>query len=612
MRDGSAIVRAIGDYANYRQRQEQIEYARDQQDYENRINERRLAMDEHRQNARLSMQMDEAEYRNSERQRIADERAAGLKAREKYRDVMMAKLNASEEKAFAAIGTGVSGDGQGIEVEDNGDETVTVGVRKPDGRVAALTKKPQDQNSPPFRLPKAGMDEARQHAARSAEIAEANGASPEETAAYIRAGFTIGDDGLARPASESEFMANLKEQGLLDAMKGKFVDSDVPIDVGNGGESTPTKKDGFKGIVGHGKELYEAGNRGARQMYNTFVRGDWLVSTGISDHVRKTGSYVLFGNQAKVKLTKNDEATVRPTSSVNTAEGVKDLQKTRRIMEENGGGLPKPSAKTKEIAQKPTVEDKTHAVRERFSRIRDQYAAVGELYVTGQIDERAMANFMETGDMRFNKHDLEKHRVTTETANSQNKARVLKAENDLLKSQIEAAKATRTNFDESQKRQKQTREKLVQVGTDIARVIGHRKGYDPQQMKALEGEVATLATRFLANKRYSAEAAGTEEFAAMWSYAIESYINAEPNGDLSVMSITPYVTTVEGKYKPQTANTIKEVSLGTGNKMMNVRDTYNADYMEQRKAFHEAGLEWTAEAQADFDELFKEKFVNNQ
>ena len=611
MRDGSAIVRAIGDYANYRQRQEQIEYARDQQDYENRINERRLAMDEHRQNARLSMQMDEAEYRNSERQRIADERAAAQKAREGYRDSMMAELNASEQKAFAAIGAGASGQGQGVEVIDDGDDII-LGVKKGEGRVDPFTKNPHDQNSPPFRIPKANVGEARQHAARSAEIAEANGATPEETAAYIRAGFTVGDDGKARPASESEFMANLKEQGLLDAMKGKFVDSDVPIDVGNGGESEQAKKDAFKGVVGHGKELYEAGNRGARQMYNTFIRGDWLVSSGISDHVRKTGSYVLFGDQAKVKLTKNDEATVRPTNSINTPKGVEDLQKTRRIMEENGGGLPKPSAKTKEIAQKPTVEDKTHAVRERFSRIRDQYAAVGELYVTGQIDERAMANFMETGDMRFNKYDLEKHRVTTETASSQNKARVLKAEKALLDSQIEAAKATRTNFEDGQKMQKQTREKLTQVGKDIARVIGNRKGYDPQQMKALEGEVATLATRFLANKRYSAEAAGTEEFAAMWSHAIESYINAEPNGDLSVMSITPYVTTVEGKYKPQTANTIKEVSLGTGNKMMNVRDTYNADYMEQRKAFHEAGLEWTAEAQADFDELFKEKFVNNQ
>lgn len=608
IRDGSAIIRAIGDYANYKQRQEQIEYQRDQQDYENRLAERRMAMDEHRQNTRLNMQIDEANYRASERNRIASERQRSMEARQGLVQQNMADLEAYEQKALDAIGRGASGEGQGVEVIDDGD-SVVLGVKKKDGRVDPFTKNPRDQNSPPFRIPKEGFEQARVHAARSAQIAEQNGASPEDTEAYIRAGFTIGEDGKARPASETEFVANLEEQGLLGR---GGVPEDVPTEANlQASKANDPKPAGgeVKGLVDYAGELYEGGNRGARQLYNVLIRGDLLKQSGISDKIKKVGERILFGSSGVTSLDKKGEVKVRPTASVSTPEGVADLEETKKGFEAMGGEMPKPSKETGDVAKLQDPEEKMRAIREKFEAKRKRAAVVGELYLTGNIDEAQMRNYMETGDMRFSKYDIEKHNASVYAEKANANARVLKAEKQLYDAKVEAAKATSKSFYDNQKQQAAVTKKLTDVGTAVARYVGNRKGYDSQQVKALEGEIETLAVRFMGNKRYSTEAMGETEFAAMWSSAVEMYINNEGTSDLSVTSITPYITTVEGKYKPRSAEVIKQIA--SANKEMSLEDVRTAhnEMFQKAKADVEAmGGAWTDETQEGFYELFKEEY----
>lgn len=598
MRDGSAIIRAIGDYANYKQRQEQIEYQRDQQDYENRLAERRMAMDEHRQNTRLNMQIDEANYRASERDRIASERQRSMEARRGLVQQNMSELEAYEQKALDAIGKGASGEGQGVEVIDDGD-SVVLGVKKKDGRVDPFTKNPRDQNSPAFRIPKEGFDQARVHAARSAQIAEQSGASPEDTEAYIRAGFTIGDDGVARPASEDEFMGNLKEQGLLGR---GGVPEDVPTEANlkdgkpefNGGE-------GFKGAVPIAKELLDQ-RKAVGDLFKSAA--SWEL-----DNVKKGGAWLLFGDKGLARLNKKDEIKVTPSAKVSTPEGADDLKKTKQTIEENSGTAPRPTKKTREVAKLADPEEKMQAIREKFEAKRKRAAVVGELYLTGNVDEAQMRNYMETGDMRFSKYDIEKHNASVYSEKANANARALKAKKQLYEAKVKAAKATSKKFDDDQKRQAAVTEKLTSVGTAVARYIGNRKGYDSQQVKALEGEIETLAVRFMGNKRYSTEAMGETEFAAMWSSAVEMYVNNEGTSDLSVTSITPYITTVEGKYKPRSAEVIKQIA--SANKEMSLEDVRTAhnEMFQKAKADVEAmGGAWTDETQEGFYELFKEEY----
>lgn len=610
MRDGSAITRAIGDYANYKQRQEQIEYNRDQQAYENQLRERQVAMDEHRQNARLSMQMDEAEYRNGERARVAQERERSQVARQGFVDTNLDNIDEAENAALEAIKGGASGKGRRVVPVDNGDGTVTVSVEKEDGKVEPFTKKPHDNKSAPFRVRQEDMANTRLHAAKSAQIAKANNATEQETAAYIRAGFTVGDDGLTRPASEAEFTSNLKEQGLLPSKTPDDVPTEANLKRGNNAEP---EKGEVKGLVDYAQDAYAAGNRGARQLYDTFIKGGILKQTGVSDKVRKVGNRILFGTDGATTLDKEGVAKVRPTAKVSTEKGMADLAETREAFDAAGGEKPKPSGKTLEIVEKaPSIEEKTRAVTEKFAKKREQAAAVGELYVTGNIDEGQMRNFMETGDMRFSKYDIQKHQASEYAARANANARLAKAQENLYDAQVEAAKATSKKFEDDQKAQEHTRKKLSEVGAAMAKMIGNRNGFDSQQVKALEAEVETLAVRFMGNQRYSTEAMGTEQFAAMWSGAVESYLNNNKNGDLSVMSITPYMTTVEGRYKPRSAEVIKEIAAASeGMSLEDVRTAHNSEFDDAKKAVESRGGVWNDETQEDFYQLLKETYAFN-
>lgn len=610
MRDGSAITRAIGDYANYKQRQEQTEYNRDQQAYENQLRERQVAMDEHRQNARLSMQMDEAEYRNGERARVAQERERSQVARQGFVDTNLDNIDEAENAALEAIRGGASGKGRRVVPVDNGDGTVTVSVEKEDGKVEPFTKKPHDNKSAPFRVRQEDMTNTRLHAAKSAQIAKANNATEQETAAYIRAGFTVGDDGLTRPASEAEFTSNLKEQGLLPSKTPDDVPTEANLKRGNNAEP---EKGEVKGLVDYAQDAYAAGNRGARQLYDTFIKGGVLKQTGVSDKVRKVGNRILFGTDGATTLDKEGVAKVRPTAKVSTEKGMADLAETREAFDAAGGEKPKPSGKTLEIVEKaPSIEEKTRAVTEKFAKKREQAAAVGELYVTGNIDEGQMRNFMETGDMRFSKYDIQKHRASEYAQRANASAKLAKAEKSLYDAQVDAAKATSKAFKDEQKAQADLTKKLSDVGTAIAEVVGVHKGLSPRQAKALEGEVKTLATRFMGTQRYSKEAMGTAGFAAMWSGAVESYLNTNAGGDLSVMSITPYITTVEGKFKPRSAEVIKQIaSANESMSLEDVRTAHNSEFDDAKKAVESRGGVWNDETQEDFYQLLKETYAFN-
>lgn len=598
MRDGSAIVRAIGDYANYRQRQEQIEYARDQQDYENRINERRLAMDEHRQNARLSMQMDEAEYRNSERQRIADERAAGLKARENYRDVMMAELNASEQKAFAAIGGGASGQGQGVEVIDDGDDII-LGVKKGEGRVDPFTKNPHDQNSPPFRIPKASVGEARQHAARSAEIAEANGATPEETAAYIRAGFTVGDDGKARPASESEFMANLKEQGLIKAISGENV---VPAKKAEPKPQAQTEDEGFGGLG----EIYDNTQKARKVVGDLFSQAvKWEAN-----NVKKGATWLWLGDKGLAALNKKDELKVKPTTKVSTPEGIEDLKATRTRLEQEGGALPKPSQKTREIAAQPSVEAQTQMIYGSFKRDRERAAAVGELYVTGQISEQQMTNFMETGDMSTSSYDMLKHRVQMAGVANRSKAALLKEQQAFLKSQKDYIEAvSKANKDEV-KLVADVTKYLQGEAVNIADQFAAEFGMKGQEAAGLRGRAKALATGVVGSGKFGLNNMGRQEFGAMFNEGLRAFFKHNGrDGDLSAETVLPYMTSALGKYKPAAAQTILRASSNAETPIAQVRKNYSDRLNQFMTEVEKNGGTWSDAQQELFDSDFTAGYI---
>lgn len=607
MRDGSAIIRAIGDYANYKQRQEQIEYQRDQQDYENRLAERRMAMDEHRQNTRLNMQIDEANYRTSERERIASERQRSQDARQGYVDYTSDAIDEQERQALDHLKTveRSTASGDPIEVVDAGDgEHVSFGVMKADGRRVPLTSVGSDDKSTPLRAKKADVPALREHARKSAEIAANSNIAPEDTAAYVRAGFTSDEQGVIRPATQDEFVGNLSKQGLLKAMRGQqtSVDSDVPTEANlNDGKPEFKGSEGFRGVVPIAKDLLDQ-REAVGDLFKSAA--SWEL-----DNVKKGGAWLLFGDKGLTRLNKKDEVKVTPSAKVSTPEGVADLEKTKQTIEENSGATPRLTKETNDVAKLQDPEEKMRAIREKFEAKRKRAAVVGELYLTGNIDEAQMRNYMETGDMRFSKYDIEKHDASVYAEKANANARVLKAEKQLYDAKVEAAKATSKSFDDNQKQQAEVTKKLTNVGTAVARYVGNRKGYDAQQIKALEGEIETLAVRFMGNKRYSTEAMGETEFAAMWSSAVEMYINDKGASDLSVTSITPYVTTVEGKYKPRSAEVIKQIA--SANKEMSledVRTAHNEMFQKAKADVEEMGGVWTDETQEGFYELFKEEY----
>ena len=604
MRDGSAIIRAIGDYANYKQRQEQIEYQRDQQDYENRLAERRMAMDEHRQNTRLNMQIDEANYRTSERERIASERQRSQDARQSLVQQNMSELEAYEQKAIDAIGKGASGEGQGVEVIDDGD-SVVLGVKKSDGRVDPFTKNPRDQNSPPFRIPKESFDQARDHAARSAQIAEQNGASPEDTEAYIRAGFTIGEDGKARPASETEFVANLEEQGLLGR---GGVPEDVPTEANlQASKANDPKPVGgeVKGLVDYAGELYEGGNRGAKQLYNVLIRGDLLKQSGVSDKVKKVGERILFGSSGVTSLDKKGEVKVRPTASVSTPDGVADLEETKKGFDAMGGEPPKTAGKTSEVAKLADPEEKMRAIREKFEAKRKRAAVVGELYITGNIDEAQMRNYMETGDMRFSKYDIEKHDVSVQAQDARNKAVVAKAEQQLYEKKKSYIEAVDKSKDNTLKLRNTVTKQLQDISASTADWYSGLNGLKGEKAKGIKGRLDLLATKLIGSNVFSEKNMLDPTFGTMYAEGLRSFLaDRGKDGELSAETVLPYVTSALGRFKPVSAQTILRATTNTGRPLGEVRQEYSDKLNESMKGVNEKGIDWSDGHQQVFDDEY--------
>lgn len=589
MRDGSAIINAIGQYAQYAERREEREYQRDRQERLDAENMRRQRLADERSSALFERQMSEYDYKEAERQRIAGERQRLQDARQGYVDDVVFSVDEQEQAELSRFNRALTRDGGNVEIASNGDGTVSFGVLKSDGQRAPLTVNPNDNSSTPLRAKEEDLERLQAHAANSIRVAEQNGVDPEHHAAYVRAGFTADENGVVREASRDEFMDNLKKQGLLDAMRGKQVSPDSDV---------PTQENLDRSAAGQ-EAASESKRDGARRL------------AGVSGRVaalEKAFGKKAHGESARASF-KGDVATVTPSNKVSTPEGAEDLAKTKAAIDQSGEEPPKVNRALEPIAQVEDVEQKMQAIKDKYAAKRKRAAVVGELYLTGNINEKQMRNYMDTGDMRFSTHDIEKHRADIYEAQAGAKAKVIKARKELLNAQVAAAKATTTNVESQQKALKDARKYLGDVGASVAGYIGSMKGYKSDQIKGLESQINILADRFMANGRYSVEAMSTPEFAAMWSHGIESYLRAEPNADLTVMSVTPYITAVEAKYKPETANTIKAVSTYSGRGISEVRDAYNSKYNENRMEYESKGGEWDAETQRDFDELFKEEYL---
>ncbi|NYR11270.1 hypothetical protein HC000_01990 [Pseudoalteromonas sp. MIP2626] len=642
MRDGSAIVNAIGQYAQYNERQNDKAYARERQEKLDYENSQRQKKADTRADALFNRQMGEYDYKDKERERVGAERERSLSSREDY--VGLTKSNIDEQEAAElsrfdkvrqTLGTGSSGQGKGLVANDTGDGFTTLSVTREDGEVP-LTVKATDNKSTPIRARNEDIPALEEHAARSAEFAEKSGVDPQYHSAYIRAGFTADEGGVVRPATHEEFTSNLREQGLLDAIKGKQTapNEDVPIEAGKGEqhskatmrESGKTDFDIANPIGSVQKEMVKSVYTGLEQMYSVAKKGagkvleagEWLsegaMERGFDKSIKKTAKSFLLGKDAQTTVQDDGVAKVRPTAKVATPEGVADLRDTKETIEKVGGAPPKLRPELKQISEVEDVEAKLSAVREKYANMRKQASVIGELYITGNINEKDMTNFMETGDMRFNMHDIEKHNVSMIERKAAADSKVLKARDDLIKRQVEAAKATSTLKDDKQKQLKATRGHLKDVGGSVAAFIGAKKGMQADQIKGLAAQVEILADRFVASERYGLEAMGTVGFAGMWSGAVESYLQDNPSSDLSVMSITPYMTATEAKYKPAAAETIKSLSANFPKAdLQDIRKQYNDHLIETHDAITQGGkVAWTDGMQADVDELFKAKFMSEQ
>jgi hypothetical protein len=589
MRDGSAIINAIGQYAQYAERREEREYQRERQERLDAENMRRQRLADERSSALFERQMSEYDHKEAERQRIADERQRLRDARQGYVDDVTASIDEQERAELNRFNRALTRDGGDIEVASNGDGTVSFGVLKSNGERAPLTVNPNDNTSTPLRAKEEDLSRLQAHAAKSIEVAEQNGIAPEHHAAYVRASFTADENGVVREASRDEFKENLKQQSLLNVAQDKQVSPN---------EDVPTEEN-LNRSAARQEAANEAKREGTRRL------------AGVSGRVaalEKAFGKKAHGDSARVSF-KGDVAKVTPSNKVSTPEGAEDLAKTKEAIDQSGEAPPKVNRALEPIAQVEDVEQKMQAIKDKYAAKRKRAAVVGELYLTGNINEKQMRNYMDTGDMRFSTHDIEKHRADIYEVQANANAKVIKARKELLNAQVVAAKATTTNVESQQKALKDTRKYLGDVGASVAGYIGSIRGFKPAQIKGLESQINILADRFMANGRYSVEAMSTPEFAAMWSHGIESYLRAESNAELTVMSVTPYITAVEAKYKPETANTIKAVSAYSGLGVSEVRDVYNDRYNEDRAEFEQKGGQWNEAAQRDFDELFKETYL---
>tara|TARA_R110000850_G_scaffold148836_2_gene271153 strand:- start:2882 stop:4831 length:1950 start_codon:yes stop_codon:yes gene_type:complete len=642
MRDGSAIINAIGQYAQYNERQQDKAYARERQEKLDYERSQRQKKADTRADALFSRQMGEYDYKDAERERIAAKRERSLKSREEYADLTQSNIDEQEaaelsrfEKVGQTLGAGSSGQGKGLVASDTGDGFTTLNVAKDEGEVP-LTVKATDNKSTPIKARNEDIPALEEHAARSAEFAEKNGVDPQYHSAYIRAGFTADEGGVVRPATHEEFTSNLRDQGLLDAIRGKQTapDEDVPIDAGKGEEhskasmreSGKTNFDISDPIGSAQKEMVKSVYTGLEQMYSIAKKGagkvleagEWLsegaMERGFDKSIKKTGKAFLLGKNAQTTVQDDGVAKVRPTAKVATPEGVADLRDTKETIEKTGGEPPKLRPELQPISEVEDVESKLEAIRKKYANKRKQASVIGELYITGNINEKDMSNFMETGDMRFNRHDIEKHNVSVLDASAKATSKVAKAREDLIKAQTEVAKATSKLKDDKQKQQKETRSQLKEVGGSVAAFIGAKKGMKADQIKGLTAQVEMLADRFMASERYSLEAASSIGFAGMWSGAVESYLKDNPSSDMTVQSITPYITATEAKYKPAAAETIKTLSVNYPKvDMEDIRKQYNDHLIETRDAITQGGkVAWTDGMQADVDELFKAKFMSEQ
>lgn len=642
MRDGSAIVNAIGDYAKYKERQEERTYQRERQEGIDAENSRRQAVADDRSGQLFERQMSDYEYKDSERERIAGERTRSKNARQGYVDSMNEGIESGEQKELSSldrvsqtVGKGSSGEGQGIVANDNGDGSVSFGVLKDKGQSAPLTSDPNDHGSTPLKARKEDLPAVQAHAERSADAAQKSNLDPEDHAAYIRAGFSADKDGFVTPAKHDEFISNLKSQGLLKAMKGKQTspDEDVPIDAGSGEK---TESPSAESVAAAGQitkdlanpigavqrkmaenvfdgleQMYRTGEKGANALINA---GKWLSEgaekRGFGKTVKRTAQSFSMGETAKTTIKKDNVARVIPTKNVETPEGIEDLKDTKETMENMGAPPLKVRPELESVVKKagdPT--SMATEVHNKYDTRRKRASIVGELYVTGNIDIGAMTNFMETGDMRTSRADLERHDLAVEAAAVKNQSAAAKAVGSMYEQKRKYSEMVAKNNANDVKLRGEVTKYLQSEASNIADWYSGIRNLKGPQAKAIQGRVKALATNLIGSETYSIAEMKDPKFGAMFIEGVRSFLQNEgQNGDLSVESVLPYINTAGGKYKPTAAQVIIQSSKSSGRGLKQMRNAYDKQYMQFLNSAHEKGLEWNDERQKLFDSGFQAKY----
>ncbi|MBH0050717.1 hypothetical protein [Pseudoalteromonas sp. SWYJZ19] len=619
MHDGTAIINAIGQYADYTERQKDKTYARNRQAKLDEERSSRQAIADNRSETLFNRQTDEYDNKVAERDQ-------SKQARQSYVDSISGDIDAQEQAAIQRnqrLSRSVSRSGDEITPVDNGDGTTSFGVLKDNGEQTQLTSNPNDDKSKPLRAKNEDLPRLQEHAQRSIDIAEKNGVEPENHSAYIRAGFTSDENGNIREASESEFMSNLKSHGLL---KGKQTspDSDVPINAGEGAPTVKPEGDGsvtasdlanpigfvqrkmaesvFVGL----EQMYNKGAAGARKIMEA---GNWLSDgakeRGFGDTVKKTANQFVMGKNAKASIEKKGEVKILPSNKVETPEGVDDLVDTKETVESMGSPPLKARAELKPVLQSDDAETRMQAIHEKYATRRKRAAVVGELYLTNNIDEGQMRNYMETGDMRVSKMELDKHNVALDVAEARGQAAVATAEAKRFDAQRKYVDLAGKNYKSDVKRRNDALKFLQDEGSNIADWYSGRMGLKGQQAAGVRGRVKALATSLMGSETFSIDQMKDPKFGAMFNEGVRSFLaNKGEDNNLSAETVLPFINTALGKFKPNAAQTILGASKNSGRSLREVRNAYDKKLMRYSDAAKEKGLDWNEERQKLFDTGF--------
>ncbi len=535
------------------------QYAQKQND-QRALNENAMKND----NARTSIAQETFNLQKSEREALSSARQGVVSSQEAdtndYVSGLQSRLDSLRE---ANGGLGHSGQTQGIELEEDGDDYRVHGLGRDGVKRAINNNDRSDDPAKGMRIKKSDLPAIQQHLDRVLAGAAEAGRSPAEQQVYARASVTQDPEtNYARIATAEEFPQNLRSLMQASSVPAEPTAEPVsaPAEPRHTGESVDDefRQSGEK-IASYLPSFVENGVRavsdspvfkGAGKGIASFVADVRNAQTDRRAEAKASQERVAEAFTPRAFKSTNKAVAVKPTGEpiVAPKSTPDDVISAKKEAEQQG-------IQFKQAENEAQIGELERQLAYAQSATRRQQAW-GKLYVAGGINEEQYRNASLTGNVAMSPEQMQADARAAQVSI----ANIRKSNMIETKTLFELKKLVNESDGDEAKLLKETRAVFASNTSSLAdSLFDTSNKFGKAERDRAVGAIDTALTHTMAGGRFKMEAMGTVEMQSLFVNATKAAMFDIKKGE-EVVTLDPYLTGVENKYVSVVASRIKGIA----------------------------------------------------